>query len=92
MNECNHAITIKLHQLECTKCAIDNSLCEDNKNCYYKQLQRVTQAFKEITELCKKTTKNVKKYGFERNYTYKAIVQHNNKILKVIKEAQNEEQ
>ena len=43
MKECIHAITIRLHQIECVKCAIDNTLCEENPNCYYKKLQEISQ-------------------------------------------------
>lgn len=91
MKECIHAITIKLHQLECTKCSIDNSLCEDNENCYYKQLQKANSALKNIKILCKTSTKNVKKHGYERDYTYKAVIEHNNKILACM-ESQSEKQ
>ena len=39
-----------------------------------------------IQGLCKTTTANVNLYGYEQNYTYKAIVRHNNKILKAVRE------
>lgn len=43
MNECIHTLTIKLHQLEAKKCLLDNNLCEENENCYYKKLQRIEE-------------------------------------------------
>ena len=49
MNECEHKLTIKMHQLEGEKCLIYDNLCDDNPNCYYKKLQRV----KEETEVQK---------------------------------------
>jgi len=55
-----------------------------NENCEY--TGRLENALQTIKGLCKETTANVKKYGFERDYNYKAIVQHNNKILKAIRE------
>lgn len=53
------------------------------ENCEY--TGRLENALQTIEGLCKETTANVKRYGFERDYNYKAIVQHNNKILKVIR-------
>lgn len=55
MKECIHAITIKLHQLECTNCSIYNSLCDDNENCYYKQLQRAQKVLDEIKAIIEQT-------------------------------------
>ena len=49
MKECEHKLTIKMHQLEGEKCLIYDNLCEENPNCYYKKLQRV----KEETEVQK---------------------------------------
>ena len=48
MNECEHKLIIKMHQLEGEKCLIYDNLCEENTNCYYKKLQ-------EIEELLNKT-------------------------------------
>lgn len=45
MNECEHKLTVKLHQLESTKCLIYDNLCEDNENCDYKKLQRIEEIF-----------------------------------------------
>ncbi len=43
MNECIHALQIRLHQIECVKCLHYKNLCEDNENCYYKKLQRIEE-------------------------------------------------
>ena len=56
-----------------------------NENCEF--TNRLENALQEVKELCKKTTANVNMYGYERDYTYKAIVEHNNKILKIIRKA-----
>lgn len=58
-----------------------NKLYEENCNF----TGRLENALQEIKELCKETTANVNIYGYERDYTYKAIVEHNNKILKIIR-------
>ena len=52
------------------------------ENCEY--TGRLENALQQIEVLCKETNTNVNMYGYERNYTYKAILEHNNKILKVI--------
>lgn len=53
------------------------------ENCEY--TGRLENALQKIEGLCRETNTNVNMYGYERNYTYKAILQHNNKILKVIR-------
>jgi hypothetical protein len=48
--------------------------------------QKMKASLIQIEGLCKTTSANVKRFGFERDYNYKAIVQHNNKILKAVRE------
>ena len=55
---------------------INNLQTENNK---------MKAALGKIEGLCRETNTNVNMYGYERDYTYKAILQHNNKILKVIR-------
>lgn len=43
MKECEHKLTIKMHQLEGEKCLIYDNLCEENENCYYKKLQEIEE-------------------------------------------------
>lgn len=43
MKECEHKLTIKMHQLESEKCLITDELCEDNPNCYYKKLREIEE-------------------------------------------------
>ena len=53
------------------------------ENCEY--TGRLENALQQIEGLCKETNTNVNMHGYERNYTYKAILEHNSKILKVIR-------
>ena len=57
----------------------------DDINRLEKENESLKSALGKIEGLCKETNANVNMYGYERDYTYKAILEHNNKILKVIK-------
>lgn len=58
----------------------------DDINNLPKENEKLKATLGKIQELCKGTTANVNMYGYERDYSYKAVVKYNNKILKIIRE------
>lgn len=67
---------------------MEAGICDCNCQVYedYKQLSKCKQTLIDIEGLCTTTTANVLMYQDERTYSYKAIVEHNDKIKKKIKE------
>jgi len=65
MKECEHKLTIKMHQLEGEKCLIYDNLCEENPNCYYKKLQKIEE-FSSKTEYEYEGCENCIKYIFQQ--------------------------
>lgn len=51
-----------------------------------KENEKMKATLEEIKRICKDTTALVNLYGYERDYSYKAVVKYNNKILRKIKE------
>ncbi len=82
MKNCDHKLYIRLHQLEAEKCLLNNQLCEENENCYYKKLQRIEEYCKnkkcrydgESNNCMKKEIIKILNAGENENYTMLDVI------------------